>query len=198
MYLENCANACWIYVFWVINPLFRSPTRYHRINNPSTTCPGKTMTCLWSFDSVSWKLCECISNLRFVEWLTLYFWAPRGTVESSTPPRPVPESLWRTFKVSTLYLENCANALRQTDIDIDGKLYLSYVAYVYNGEIVLLIGNKRVGIFSPKSKILFVLSIALIWCQNFQDGTIPVGGDTWPSCTSERIIIIRTRMTYAS
>ena len=61
-----------------------------------------------------------------------------------------------------------------------------YVAYVYNGELVSLIGNKRVGIFPPKSKILFVLSLALIWCQNFQDGTIPVGGDTWPSCTSER------------
>ena len=47
-------------------------------------------------------------------------------------------------------------------------------------------GNQRVGIFPPKSKILFVLSLALIWCRNFQDRTIPVGGDTWPSCSSER------------
>ena len=61
-----------------------------------------------------------------------------------------------------------------------------YVAYVYNGELVPLMGNQRVGIFPPKSKILFVLSLALIWCQNFQDRTIPVGGDTWSSCTSER------------
>ena len=61
-----------------------------------------------------------------------------------------------------------------------------YVAYVYNGEFVPLMGNQRVGIFPPKSKILFVLSLALIWCRNFQDRTIPVGGDTWSSCSSER------------
>ena len=42
-------------------------------------------------------------------------------------------------------------------------------------------GNQRVGIFPPKSKILFVLSLALIWCRNFQDRTIPVAGDTWTS-----------------
>ena len=48
------------------------------------------------------------------------------------------------------------------------------VAYVYNGELVPLIGNQRVGIFPPKSKILFVLSLALIWCRNFP------GSD--PSC----------------
>ena len=56
-----------------------------------------------------------------------------------------------------------------------------YVAYVYNGELISLIGNQRVGIFPPKSEILFVLSLALIWCRNFQDRTIPVGGDTWTS-----------------
>ena len=49
-----------------------------------------------------------------------------------------------------------------------------------------LMGNQRVGMFSPKSEILFVLSLALIWCRNFQDRTIPVGGDTWPSfCRKE-------------
>ena len=42
-----------------------------------------------------------------------------------------------------------------------------YVAYVYNGELVSLIGNQRVGIFPPKSEILFVLSLALIWCRKF-------------------------------
>ena len=61
-----------------------------------------------------------------------------------------------------------------------------YVAYVYNGELVSLIGNQRVGIFPPKSKILFYLSLALIWCRNFQDRIIPVRGDTWPSCSAER------------
>ena len=61
-----------------------------------------------------------------------------------------------------------------------GKLYSSYVAYVYNEEFVSLIGNQRVGILPPKSKILFHLSIALKWYQNFQDWATPVGGDTWP------------------
>ena len=61
-----------------------------------------------------------------------------------------------------------------------------YIAYVYNGEMFSLIGNQRVGIFPSKSKILFYLSLALIWCQNFQDRTIPVGGDTWTSCSAER------------
>ena len=37
-----------------------------------------------------------------------------------------------------------------------------YVAYVYNGELISLIGNQRVGIFPPKSEIVFVLSLALI------------------------------------
>ena len=61
-----------------------------------------------------------------------------------------------------------------------GKLYSSYVAYVYTGKLVSLIGNQQVRIFLPKSKILFYLSLALIWCQNFQDWATPVGGVTWP------------------
>ena len=61
-----------------------------------------------------------------------------------------------------------------------------YVAYVYNGKLISLIGNQRVGIFPPKSEILFVLSLALIWCRNFQDRTIPVGGDALTSfCRKE-------------
>ena len=47
-------------------------------------------------------------------------------------------------------------------------------------------GNQRVGIFPPKSKILFVLSLALIWCRNIQYRTFLVGGDTWTSCLAER------------
>ena len=75
-----------------------------------------------------------------------------------------------------------------------------YVAYVYNGELVPLMGNQRVGIFPPKSEILFVLSLALIWCRNFQDRTIPVGGDTWPCFWRKEGIRIRkrTRETCAS
>ena len=60
-----------------------------------------------------------------------------------------------------------------------GKLHSSYIANVYNGEFVSLIGNQRVGIFPPESKILFHLSLSLKWYQNFQDWAIPVGGDTW-------------------
>ena len=63
-----------------------------------------------------------------------------------------------------------------------------YVAYVYNGELVPLMGNQRVGIFPPKSKVLFVLSLALIWCRNFQDPTILVGGDTCQAVRRKEII----------
>ena len=54
------------------------------------------------------------------------------------------------------------------------------------GNLFSLIGNQRVGIFPSKSEILFFLSLALIWCQNCQVRAIPVGGDTWPSCSAER------------
>ena len=40
--------------------------------------------------------------------------------------------------------------------------------------------------FPAKIKNSLHLSLALIWCQNFQDWSIPVGGDTWPSCSAER------------
>ena len=72
LYLGNCANTYWIYVFWIINPLFLSPWGYHRIANPSTTCPGELLTYLWSFSSVSWKLWErmlnfsCLSDQIFI------------------------------------------------------------------------------------------------------------------------------------
>ena len=70
------------------------------------------------------------------------------------------------------------------------------------GELISLIGNQRVGIFPPKSEILFVLSLALIWYRNFQDRTIPLGGDTWSSFWRKELIIIRIRITrkkpYAS
>ena len=72
-----------------------------------------------------------------------------------------------------------------------------YVAYVYNGELISLIGNQRVGIFPPKSEIVFVLSLALIWCRNFQDRTIPVGGDTWPCFWRKERRIRITRYTSA-
>ena len=66
------------------------------------------------------------------------------------------------------------------------------------GELISPMGNQRLGIFPPKSAILFVLSLALIWCRNFQDRTIPVGGDTWPSFWRKESIIIRIRTRYTS
>ena len=41
-------------------------------------------------------------------------------------------------------------------------IYDTYVAYDYNGELVSIIGNQRVGIFPPKSEILFSLRISFI------------------------------------
>ena len=35
---------------------------YDRIVHPSLTCPMESLTDLWSFSSVSWKMCECMSN----------------------------------------------------------------------------------------------------------------------------------------
>ena len=61
------------------------------------------------------------------------------------------------------------------------------------GELISPMGNQRVGVFPPKSKILFVLSLALIWCRNFQDRTIPVGGDTWSSFWRKETIRIRIK-----
>ena len=41
----------------------------------------------------------------------------RSTPTILTLPRPVPGRSWPTCKVSALYLENCANALRQTETE---------------------------------------------------------------------------------
>ena len=67
------------------------------------------------------------------------------------------------------------------------KLFLSNVAHIYIGKFVSLMKNQRVGIFPPKSKILFHLSPTLIRCLNFQDWAFPVGGDTRPSFRKRRI-----------
>ena len=79
-------------------------------------------------------------EFTFFGWLTLYFWPLGGTVESSTPPRPAPESPWPVWEVWTSYLENCANALRQTDrqTDRDGDVPLYRYRYSL---IIYLIGS---------------------------------------------------------
>ena len=94
--------------------LYSWPLRgYGRIVNLPATCTVVDVP-------VKFKLCILKTERMHVEftsfeWLTLYSQAPWGTVESSTPPRPAPESPWPVWEVWTSYLENCANASRQTD-----------------------------------------------------------------------------------
>ena len=63
LYLENCANACCINVFFSDEPFISEPG-YRRTVNPSTTCSWKSLTCMRSLNFVSWKLCECIETDR--------------------------------------------------------------------------------------------------------------------------------------
>ena len=56
----------------------------------------------------------------------------------------------------------------------------SYVANLKKGEFLSLIGNQRVGILPPKSKILFSLRISFTWYQKIQDWPSPLGGVRWP------------------
>ena len=51
--------------------------------------------------------------------LKYYVYAPGAPPKFLTHPRPVPGRPRPTCKFSALYLENCANALRQTDRDRD-------------------------------------------------------------------------------
>ena len=64
-------------------------------------------------------------EFTFFGWLTLYFWPLGGTVESSTPPRPVPGSRRRPCEVSTLHLENCANGRRIHVFRVINPLFLT-------------------------------------------------------------------------
>ena len=125
LYLENCANACWIYDFCVINPLFlshigltlnRQPI--HNLYRWFVDVPVKFQFCILK---TVWMHFE----FTFFEWLTLYFWDPWGNVELSTHSRPVPESHWRTCEVSALYLENCANACWIDGFWVINPLFLS-------------------------------------------------------------------------
>ena len=61
--LEKMCDVEFTFVEWLT--LYSWPLWGHgRIFNP-LTCPGESLTYLWSFNSVSWKLCECTSRLRF-------------------------------------------------------------------------------------------------------------------------------------
>ena len=58
---------------------------------------------------------------------------PRCTPKIFTPPRPAPGRPRPTCKVSALYLENCANASRQTETD--NPLHRYRYGYMWNVDI---------------------------------------------------------------
>ena len=58
-----------------------------------------------------------------------------------------------------------------------------YMNKLKKGEFVSLLGNQRVGILPPKSKILFSLRISFIWYKKIQGLPSPVGGVTWSKYT---------------
>ena len=83
---------------------------YDRIVNLCATFFRRVVDVPIKFQLCILKTVQMHVEFTFSEWLTLYSWPFWSTVESSTPPRPVPGSCWRTCEVSTLYLENCAYA----------------------------------------------------------------------------------------
>ena len=119
----------------MVNPYSLPLWEYGKIVNLSTTSSVESLTYLWSFNSVSWKLCECTSNLRFLCGYSFIPYPSGGTVESSTSPRPLPWSHWRTCEVSTLYLENCANARWMNVFWVVNPLFMTPMG---NGRIVNL------------------------------------------------------------
>ena len=135
----------------------------HKIVNPSTTCPRESLNYLWSFSSVSWKLCECMSMSRLpfsrqmsrrmhvtsFERLSLYSWPLQGygrfvnrsatcTVESLT-------YLWSFNSISV-------NALR---INIFEWLILYSLPLLRYGRIVNL------------SSTFHVESLTYLWNFNY-------------------------------
>ena len=72
-----------------------------------------------------------------------------GALKFLTPLRPVPGSPQPTCKVSALYLENCANALIQTEIGlssgsiVDNNSYLRSNEVIYYAVISYLSASKR-------------------------------------------------------
>ena len=123
-YLENSANARWIYVFWVVNPLFPTTMGHGRIVNLPMTCPVKFQLC----SSITLRM--CVEFTCFV--INPSFLTPPGTVESSTYAQPVPKCRWRACEVSTLYLENCVNARRSYVFWVISPLFLTLRGYGRN------------------------------------------------------------------
>ena len=130
----------------MINHSFLTPDG--RIINISANCPSESLTYLV-------KIQLCILKLRYAPWINV-FWVvnslipyPCGsTVKLPISPRPVPWSRLRNCEVSTLYLENCANARRiyvferltfildpsggTVESSTSHDLYLEYLTYLWS------------------------------------------------------------------
>ena len=74
LYLENCANARRINVFWVINPLFLTHpgVRYNR--QPLHDLSRRVIEVPVKFELRSLKTVQMHVELTFFEWLPLCFW----------------------------------------------------------------------------------------------------------------------------
>ena len=109
----------------MINPLFLTPVGKRWNRQPFHDLSRGVVDVPVKFQLLILKTVRMHVEFTFFKWLTLYSQAPWGAVESSTPPRPAPESPWPVWEVWTSYLENCANALRQTETDrqTDNPLY---------------------------------------------------------------------------
>ena len=82
------------------------------------------------------------SNIVFLLTLKYYVYAhfphPGAPPKFLTPPRPATGCFRPTCKVSALYLENCANALRQKDRDRDRQTILFIDIYIYKEDCLSL------------------------------------------------------------
>ena len=77
-----------------------------------------------------------------------------------TPPRPVPGRPRPTCKFSALYLENCANALRQTETETDRQTDIQTILFIDIDYVVLL--NANLYLYSKK---LSKWTYYLVQCQ---------------------------------
>ena len=74
----TCATARWMNFFeWLTLYSWRIWGRVDLVNL-STTCPGESWTYLWSFNSVSWRLCDYTVAFTCFERINPWFPTPPG------------------------------------------------------------------------------------------------------------------------
>ena len=89
--------------FWVINPLFMSPLGYRRIVNPSTTCPGESLTLPATFQLFILKTVQMHDEFTFfwvINPLFLNHLVKHKIVNPSTTRHGESLSHWRTCEDS--------------------------------------------------------------------------------------------------